>query len=571
MPARCALTLIAATIPAIESVAGNLAFIEQSSGLETPFMEGGRTEFEFADINADGHLDLISIGDHGSPNINSPQAGIMVWFGNGAFGGTMWSHVQSGNFGYGGIALGDVNNDGIIDAAYGMHHNYSGVDLGNQVLEVALGNGTGVNWTPWDDGLGQQGQTWGMFSTDLADVDNDGWLDVGSISFGCCDGLHVHRNNHDGTWPPVFTLLGGNSSMEFYFGDFNGDGHADFAASHQSGTVRLGDGNGGFALADAGLPGSPPRSGLSIGDVNGDGRDDIAWASGTAIHVWTRSEAGQWQNLSANLATLGETFHRTQIADMDLDGKGEIIAARIAKVVVYGMNEQGQWDLLSQINLPAGCGSAAALRAGYDADHNGWPDLVVVTKENCGQFGLRGKNRPRFFANATAAVEPFIHPVFPRGGQTFRAGQVRFVRWHAAIPEGARGGTLPTVSIDFSTQGDAGPWTAIASNIPSNGELQWHLPASLPSTSQAHLRLTLHTDPPASSITPLPFHIIGGPAHPADITGDGIVNVADLLAAINAWGDCPTPPASCPADIAPPGGDGVVNVQDMLMIIQNWG
>ena len=62
----------------------------------------------------------------------------------------------------------------------------------------------------------------------------------------------------------------------------------------------------------------------------------------------------------------------------------------------------------------------------------------------------------------------------------------------------------------------------------------------------------------------------GGPACPADIAGgDGIVNVADLLAVLAAWGPCPTPPALCPADIA--GGDGTVSVQDLLAIIAAWG
>ena len=57
---------------------------------------------------------------------------------------------------------------------------------------------------------------------------------------------------------------------------------------------------------------------------------------------------------------------------------------------------------------------------------------------------------------------------------------------------------------------------------------------------------------------------------PGDITGNGIVDVDDLLAAINAWGSCPKPPAECSADIAPEGGNGVVDVDDLLMVINNW-
>lgn len=62
------------------------------------------------------------------------------------------------------------------------------------------------------------------------------------------------------------------------------------------------------------------------------------------------------------------------------------------------------------------------------------------------------------------------------------------------------------------------------------------------------------------------------PTCPADLNGDGVVNVSDLLAVINGWGTCPAPPTPCPADIAPTGApDGVVNVSDLLAIINNWG
>jgi hypothetical protein len=53
-----------------------------------------------------------------------------------------------------------------------------------------------------------------------------------------------------------------------------------------------------------------------------------------------------------------------------------------------------------------------------------------------------------------------------------------------------------------------------------------------------------------------------------DITGDGAVNVADLLAVISAWGACGK---TCPADIAPaPAGDGAVGISDLLMVISHW-
>ena len=52
----------------------------------------------------------------------------------------------------------------------------------------------------------------------------------------------------------------------------------------------------------------------------------------------------------------------------------------------------------------------------------------------------------------------------------------------------------------------------------------------------------------------------------ADITGDGQVNVDDLLAVINSWGDCP--PGICAADVV---DDGTVDVDDLLLVVNGWG
>jgi hypothetical protein len=54
-----------------------------------------------------------------------------------------------------------------------------------------------------------------------------------------------------------------------------------------------------------------------------------------------------------------------------------------------------------------------------------------------------------------------------------------------------------------------------------------------------------------------------------DITGDGNVGVADLLAIIAAWGPC-SPPCdpSCVADL---NGDGVVNAADLFIVLTHWG
>ena len=54
---------------------------------------------------------------------------------------------------------------------------------------------------------------------------------------------------------------------------------------------------------------------------------------------------------------------------------------------------------------------------------------------------------------------------------------------------------------------------------------------------------------------------------PGDIDHNGVVDVDDLLAVINAWGTCP-PKGKCAADT---NGDNQVDVDDLLNVINNWG
>lgn len=484
-----------------------LDYVESSQGLIPPTMEGGKTEVEFCDVDADGRIDLVSIGDHGSPYVNTDQHGIMVWFGDGAGG---WSVHMNGNFGYGGIALGDINGDGWVDAAYGMHHPYSGTDFGDQLIEAALGDGTGRNWTPWDDGLATAGETYGMFGTDLGDIDNDGDLDIVSNSFGCCAGVHVYRNDGDGTWTHTFGFLDGNSGDGIYFGDINADGKQDFVVAQQYGTVYLGDGNGGFTLADGNLPGgSGVRNTPAIADIDNDGDLDIAYRpSDASLQVWKWDPSGVWINASAGLPTSG--IAATQLADMDGDGWCDVIGLGNGILRVWLGDGGASWTLAATINLPVP-GSFKALRAGGDVDHNGRPDIAVITEQGSWP---NYQNRFRVFREVTPAGELAARFVSPRGGERMAGGSVRFVDWCASIPAGE----TATVDIDLSIGGPAGPWMPVAEGLPSSDRFQWQVPV-VGGTDQAFLRLRISSiSGSAETVTPRAFAIL--PPTSAAIEGE---------------------------------------------------
>ena len=487
--------VMAAALLAVGSASG-LSYVECSTGFQNnPAMEGGRTELEFADINNDGNIDILSIGDHGSPYINTQEHGAMVWFGNGQGG---WSVFQYGDFGYGGIAVGDVNWDGKWDIGYGMHHDYASGDLGDDMLEVALGDGTGQNWTPWDDSLVSGGSVWGMFATDFADVDNDGDLDIGSSSFGSGVGLRVFLNNGNGTWHRTFSLGDTtNSQMEFYFRDVNRDGNADIIHAAAGPTVYFGDGAGAFAPGDSGLPQSDyGLAGISPGDADNDGGCDLAFANDNGgVEVWVWSDAAHhWFSFSGNLPTTGD-FEGTQLCDMNADGFIDLCALGGGHTRVWLGDGQGNWVEAADITTSSP-GYYQAIRTGADFDHNGFPDLAFITDEGSWPSD---HNVAHAFKESSPRESLTVFPVFPRGGEKFANGSVQFIDWwsEAPAPDSTR------LRLELSATGRSGPWQQVADSLPNAGRYQWLIPDSIKS-GDCFIRYTVFG--PGTSVEALTPH-----------------------------------------------------------------
>jgi hypothetical protein len=491
-------------LPLFAGAQSPLSYQQLTNGLDDPYFEGGRTDFRMNDINMDGNIDILTIGDHGSPNVGTNQHGICVWFGDGQGN---FENFMFGNFGYGGISVMDVNNDGFKDVGYGMHHNYSSTDLGDQILEVALGDGTGMSWTAWDDGLATNGETWGMFGTDFGDVDNDGDPDLVSISFGSGAGLHVYLNQGDGTWDHSFGFLDGNSNMLVEFGDFNRDGFLDFMASHQYGTIYFGDGTGDFVNNDAGLPvlGTfDARRGISVADVNNDGASDIAFVnsnSGVEVYYWDDGDSQSWNSISGDLPQSGN-FDLTDLADMNCDGFIDLIAMGDESISIWLGDGEGNWAAETEFTI-ADNANPKAFRVGGDLDQNGKPDMVMLAETgNWPSY----QNHFFCFRESSPADSLFIRPQLPKGGENFYPGSVQFIRWASEVPAG--GSSL--VTIEASAFGQSGPWWLVAGNIPNNGEHQWTIPDY--GSGEVYLKFTvIHGADSATAITPAAFRIYGNP------------------------------------------------------------
>jgi hypothetical protein len=501
--------------------AQQLTYTQLTNGLDEPDFDEGRTDFVFDDINMDGHVDILSVGDHGSPNFNSTQHGIMVWFGDGQGN---FENYMNGQFGYGGIAVGDVNNDGHKDVGYGVHHNYSGTGFGDQLNEVVLGDGTGMNWEVWDEGLSTNGEDWGMFGTAFADFNNNSFLDLVSVSFGCCAGLHVYLNQQDGSWQQSFGFLDGGSDMLVRNCDINNDGYMDFVASHQSGTAYFGDGTGDFINNDSGLPtgGSTILHGIGVAKIQASGTTAISritQSGGVEVYAWDNNQSN-WTNLSGSLPTSG-VYDLSELHDMNNDGFTDVMAFGTQQFQLWLGDGTGNWTADASITTDGDPGYGKAIRAGGDLDHNGFPDLIILTTELTGGWIQFNKNILYVFKENSPADSLWIKPTFPTGGENFYPGSTRFIEWLSEVPAGSNS----TVDIEISAFGPEGPWWMLAQNIPNNGRHQLIIPET--GSNNCYLRATVTNGlNSATTITTEPFTIYG---NPTSVVGHEVINEVSLF------------------------------------------
>jgi hypothetical protein len=223
-----------------------------------------------ADFNADGNLDLAILNQvYGS-------GFVALGYGEGAF--NVGGNLNTTGF-LMGIAVGDFNGDGKLDAIAAGGGVGTSAGLGSSGLGVSLGNGDGT-FTPANGSPISLGQN--LYAIVVADFNGDGKLDV-AVTDSSANDVYILLGNGDGTFGPPSTTAVGNDPDAIVAGDFNNDGKLDLAvANFQDNTVTLllGNGDGKFTQAS----GSPYPVGkgpyqIVAADFNGDGKLDFAVAN----------------------------------------------------------------------------------------------------------------------------------------------------------------------------------------------------------------------------------------------------------------------------------------------------
>jgi hypothetical protein len=218
-----------------------------------------------ADVNADGHVDIVS---H-----TLSQLSTRLGKGNGHFRQPIFSGFSGAN--QEATLVSDFTGDGVPDTVAVRRTGNEDFGNGDVYLEQGHGNGTFtlIQTRSVDSNLGQ---------ADLADLNGDGRPDVVTIGSAGFDG------GRNAMWIMLTTPQGQLGTPVPYQGpagglavaDYNGDGAPDIAVdAFDAIKIYVNDGNGTFPTTTSILSGG---SVAVAADFTGDGAPDIAATSG----VW---------------------------------------------------------------------------------------------------------------------------------------------------------------------------------------------------------------------------------------------------------------------------------------------
>ncbi|MEM1181380.1 MAG: VCBS repeat-containing protein [Acidobacteriota bacterium] len=277
------------------------------------------------------------------------------------------------------VDVGDFNNDGLLDVVRGHP---DGIQL-----YVQNGAGELVENQPLPSD--ERGAL-----VRIGDFNQDGLDDVVSVPDGSdAEVVYIYLQGVTGLEAPItYPLNHGDSSNDVEVGDLNGDGLDDivvvspFRPSQDNIAVLYQDPDGGFldqVLYDA--PGNRTYDGVAIGDLNDDGLNDLALAPiGPWVHIFLQNQDGVLEFLDIfNFGSQG-LHDSMEIRDFDGDGLNEIVGVSVQQLVVLtSPAHPGGVQVAQAIDLGGGVNFFFNKHHLYCADINGdgLQDAAVANNE----------------------------------------------------------------------------------------------------------------------------------------------------------------------------------------------
>ncbi|MBK7951060.1 MAG: VCBS repeat-containing protein [Deltaproteobacteria bacterium] len=267
----------------------------------TVFVDGSVCDLTSADINGDGHLDVVTISDS-----------------------TPWVSVVLGN-GDGTFELPATYSIGITPVAILADHLDADAQL-DLVVADAFGAVFVLRGLAAGGFMPAMGFVAGMSPSDVAagDFDEDGGRDLVITNANFADQITILRGNGDGTFEPPVSHPVDLEPLTVVVADVNADTHDDIVIAHDFArgfSVLLGKGDGTFQPETEVYDGG--WSDLEVADVDLDGMLDVV-SVGRYVHVSLGNGDGTFQDRRRFLPfpAVGEIA----LADVDGDGMPDVVA-----------------------------------------------------------------------------------------------------------------------------------------------------------------------------------------------------------------------------------------------------
>ena len=316
------------------------------------------------DLNGDGIPD-VAVASNGSSTVS-----VLIGKGDGTFKPAVNYPAGSGATG---VVIADFNGDGKPDLAV--------TDVGPGTVTILLGNG---------DGTFRAGKVitieFGVFTLAAGDFNKDGKQDLAVVSL---IGVAVLLGNGDGSFQSPVTYGTRSGMGNIVVADLNGDGNPDLAvANADSNTISilLGNGNGTFKTeVDYTADNKQSVQTLAVGDLNGDGKPDIAVAAFGCnpcdqpgplgdVAVLLGNGDGTFQKYVAYPG--GDPVQSVAIGDFNGDGKPDLAIVNFLSFRVDILLNNGNGTFQSPVGF--GADNGPLFVAVGDLNRDGKPDLVVA-------------------------------------------------------------------------------------------------------------------------------------------------------------------------------------------------
>jgi len=351
-----------------------------SFGAATSFAAGlSPSSVAIGDLNGDGKPDLAVA------NANSANVSILLGDGSGSFAAATNFAAGAGPFS---VAIGDLNGDGKPDLAV--------ANVGSADVSILLGTGSGSFGAATNFAAGA-----GPFSVAIGDLNGDGKSDLAVANQDSAD-VSILLGDGSGSFGAATNFAVGTSPFSVAIGDLNGDGKPDLAVANQgssSVSTLLGTGSGSFGAATNFAVGTNPRS-VAIEDLDGDGRRDLAVAnaasSNVSILLNTTTFAPSGTFGAATSFAAGTNPRSVAIGDLNSDGKPDLAVANANSANVSILLGTGTGSFGTATNFTVGTQPISV--AIGDLNGDGKPDLAVANANSANVSILLGTGTGSFGA-----------------------------------------------------------------------------------------------------------------------------------------------------------------------------